>query len=207
MDHNPAGFSVHRILQARILEWVATSHSYVAVNGMTLSFFWLSNIPLYICAIPFSRRSSQPRDQTQISCFAGRFFTIWATVEAYIYVPRLPKKLTELPYDLAIPFLAIYLEKNIIWKDRCIHVHSSSSYNSQNWKQCECPSAEEWIEKCPFTPLFASFPWLFIAFRTKHKCISLTLKTLNNVTLPNFLVFFSIKPFLPFYPHFFYWII
>ena len=35
-------------------------------------------------------------------------------MEAYIYVPRLPKKLTELPYDLAIPFLAIYLEKNII---------------------------------------------------------------------------------------------
>ena len=144
MDHNPAGFSVQGILQSRILEWVATSHSYVAVNGMTLSFLWLSNIPLYMCAIPFSRRSSQPRDQTQISCFAGRFFTIWATAEAYIYVPRLPKKLkTELPYDPAIPFLAIYLEKNVIWKDRCIHVHNSSSYNSQNWKQCECPSAEE----------------------------------------------------------------
>ena len=33
-------------------------------------------------AIPFSRRSSQPRDQTQISRIAGRFFTIWATAEA-----------------------------------------------------------------------------------------------------------------------------
>ena len=42
------GFSVHRILQARILEWVAIS---------------------------FSRASSQPRDQTQVSCIACRFFT------------------------------------------------------------------------------------------------------------------------------------
>ena len=44
------------ILQARILEWVA---------------------------MPFSRGSSQPRDQTQVSCTAGRFFTIWATREAH----------------------------------------------------------------------------------------------------------------------------
>ena len=40
MDCSPAGLSVHRILQARILEWVA---------------------------IPFSRPSSQPRDQTRVS--------------------------------------------------------------------------------------------------------------------------------------------
>ena len=49
------GSSVHGILQARILEWVA---------------------------IHFSRGSSQPRVQTQVSCTAGRFFTIWATTEA-----------------------------------------------------------------------------------------------------------------------------
>ena len=33
-------------------------------------------------AIPFSRGSSQPRDQTWISCIEGRFSTIWATREA-----------------------------------------------------------------------------------------------------------------------------
>ena len=32
-------------------------------------------------AFPFSRGSSQPRDQTQVSCIAGRFFTSWATRE------------------------------------------------------------------------------------------------------------------------------
>ena len=52
MDCSPPGFSAHGILQARILEWVA---------------------------IPFPRGSSWPRDQTQISYIAGRFFTIWAT--------------------------------------------------------------------------------------------------------------------------------
>ena len=48
MDCSPPGSSVHVILQARILEWVAIS---------------------------FSRRSSWPRDQICISCSAGRFFT------------------------------------------------------------------------------------------------------------------------------------
>ena len=48
----------HGILQARILKWVA---------------------------IPFSRGSSQPRDGTQVSHFAGRFFTSWATKEAQEY--------------------------------------------------------------------------------------------------------------------------
>ena len=37
-------------------------------------------------AIPFSRGSSEPRDWTQVSYIAGRFFTIWATGESYMYV-------------------------------------------------------------------------------------------------------------------------
>ena len=44
----PVDYTVHGILQARRLEWVV---------------------------IPFSRRSSQPRDQTQVSRIAGRFST------------------------------------------------------------------------------------------------------------------------------------
>ena len=38
--------------------------------------------------MPFSRGSSQPRDQIQVSCIAGRFFTIWATREARNIVQR-----------------------------------------------------------------------------------------------------------------------
>ena len=51
-------YTVHGILQARILEWLA---------------------------FPFSRGSSQPRDQTQVSHIAGGFFTGWATREAQEY--------------------------------------------------------------------------------------------------------------------------
>ena len=49
MDCNTPGSSVHGILQARILEWVAIS---------------------------FSRGSSRPRDPTQVSCIAGRHFNL-----------------------------------------------------------------------------------------------------------------------------------
>ena len=54
MDYS---WTVHGILQARILKWVA---------------------------FPFFRGSSQPRDQTQVSHIAGRFFSSWATRNIYI---------------------------------------------------------------------------------------------------------------------------
>ena len=52
---DPMDYTIYGILQARMLEWVA---------------------------FPFCRGSSQPRDRTQVSCIAGRFFTSWATREA-----------------------------------------------------------------------------------------------------------------------------
>ena len=55
MNCSLPGSSVHGIIQARTLEWVD---------------------------FPFSRGSSWPRDQIQVSRTAGRFFSIWATREA-----------------------------------------------------------------------------------------------------------------------------
>ena len=52
---DPMDYTVHGILQARILEWVT---------------------------FPFSRGSSQPRNWTQVSSIAHRFFSSWATREA-----------------------------------------------------------------------------------------------------------------------------
>ena len=54
---NPMDYTVHGILQARILEWVA---------------------------IPFYRGSSRPSDQTSASCRAGRFSTFRASREVRI---------------------------------------------------------------------------------------------------------------------------
>ena len=53
--YNPMDYTVHGILQARILEWVA---------------------------FLFSKGSSQPKDQIQVSPIAGEFFISWATREA-----------------------------------------------------------------------------------------------------------------------------
>ena len=57
MDCSLPGSPVPGIFQARVLEWVSIS---------------------------FSRGSSQPRDWTQVSCIAGRRFTLWATREAFM---------------------------------------------------------------------------------------------------------------------------
>ena len=78
MDCSPSDSSIHGILQARILEWVPIS---------------------------FSRESSQPRDWTEISHNAGRFFTIWATREAQI--PSGKK-----------PFFFFFLCSREVWPER-----------------------------------------------------------------------------------------
>ena len=44
------------------------------------AFSFYSLFPVVV-AFPFSRGSSYRRDQTRVSCIAGRFFTIWATRE------------------------------------------------------------------------------------------------------------------------------
>ena len=54
--HDPIDYTVHSILQAKILVWIA---------------------------FPFSRGSSKPRDRTQVSHIAGRFFTSWSSREDF----------------------------------------------------------------------------------------------------------------------------
>ena len=64
MDCNLPGCSVHGIFQARVLEWIAIS---------------------------FSRGSSQTRNRTQVSCTAGRRFTMGAIKEAQFELQVDPK--------------------------------------------------------------------------------------------------------------------
>ena len=75
-----------RILQARILEWVAmpTSRGIFPTQGSNPG----SPMILKWVAYPFSRESSRPRNRTGVSCIAGGFFTSWGTREAPLYVPR-----------------------------------------------------------------------------------------------------------------------
>ena len=71
MNYSPPGSSVHGVLQARVLEWVAIS---------------------------FSRGSSWPRDWTWVSCIAGRFFTIWATRKMCIKYITVTRSNTNMSY-------------------------------------------------------------------------------------------------------------
>ena len=57
-------------------EWVK-----IVQSCQTLYGIFHTRIPKWV-AFPFSRGSSQPRDQTQVSRIAGGFFTSWATREA-----------------------------------------------------------------------------------------------------------------------------
>ena len=62
---------------------------------------------------------------------------------------RFLKKLQiELPYDPAIPPLGIHPEKNIIQKESCTTMFIAALFTIvRTWKQCKCPSTDEWIKK------------------------------------------------------------
>ena len=84
MNCSQPGSSVHGISQARILPWVV------------ISFF---------------RGSSCPRDRTQVSWVAGRFFTIWATREALKLWPlfKIQENLALLMLHTSLPYSLLYL--------------------------------------------------------------------------------------------------
>ena len=78
-------------------------------------------------AISFSRRSSQPRDQTRVSCIVDRHFTIWATRKVLlIAIFRLKLKkvwkitrpfrydLNQIPYDYTVEVRNRFKELDLI---------------------------------------------------------------------------------------------
>ena len=99
IDCSPPGSSVHGILQARILEWVA---------------------------IPFSRGSYQPRNWTQVSYTAGRFFTLWPTKQAPLYHLPTPKLATHSINYLPTNHLYHLAVSNILVH---IHIYSTITYH------------------------------------------------------------------------------
>ena len=106
MDCRLPASSVHRISQARIMEWVAIS---------------------------YSRGSSWPRDWTQVTCFAGRVFSIWATREALISYHLLHNKLSPnlIHWNNNIHYLSVF----IYWNPGVPSAGSSASGPSPDYSQ------------------------------------------------------------------------
>ena len=89
---NPMDYTIHGILQARILEWSAFPFSGNLPNPGTESrspALQVDYLPAELQGKPkntrvgslsVSSRSSRSRNRTGVSCIAGRFFTNWAMV-------------------------------------------------------------------------------------------------------------------------------
>ena len=68
---------------------------------------------------------------------------LWRTVWRFLKELKI-----ELPYDLAIPLLGIYLEKTMIQKESCTTMFIAALFTiGRTWKQPKCPSSDEWIKK------------------------------------------------------------
>ena len=112
MDCSQPDSSVHGILQARILEWVATPSS----RGI------------------FPNRGSNLHLLHLLHWQAGSLPSAPPGKPGEHYGGSLKKKTrTELPYDLAFPLLGINLVKSLTGKDNTHpNVHGSTTYNSQD---------------------------------------------------------------------------
>ena len=106
MDCSPLGFSVHgnspgkntRVHCHFILQGIFPTQG--SKPGLP-QCRWIPNQGnpriLEWVAYPFSSRSSQPRNQTRVSCIGGRFFTSWAMREAHCHLRVALKPVTN-PY-------------------------------------------------------------------------------------------------------------
>ena len=133
--HGPPGSSVHGILQARILEWVA-------------SFF--------------SRGSSQPSIQTQYSHIEGRFITIWATREAHLGDQKninedLESRLWPMTKILCLTKLYSLNNWTFSWATETLQAHEPSP---QLTCALLCESEREVAQSCPILcdPMDCSLP-------------------------------------------------
>ena len=67
---------------------------------------------------------------------------LWKTVWRF-----LRKLKIELPYDLAIPLLGLYLDKTIIQIDTCTPMFIAALFLiAKTWKKPKCPLTDEWIK-------------------------------------------------------------
>ena len=97
------------------------------------------------CCSPWDRSVAHDLDTEQQQLLKGTLLHHWQ--ECNLIQPLwktagsfLKKLKIELPYDLAIPLLDIYLDKTIIQKDTCTPVFLAALFTkAKTWKQLKCP--------------------------------------------------------------------
>ena len=122
VDCSLPGFSVHGILQARVLEWVAIS---------------------------FSRGSSQPRDRTQVFHNGGRCFNLWATREYTLVHIREKYRMNLILNSMLVTFLKYmlkYFSSNSRYTSEEVHLELKQWIQSlirkkHNKEDIKCPKS------------------------------------------------------------------
>ena len=141
-------------------EWVKVTQSCLTLYDplKSMEFSW----PEYWSAFPFSRRSSQHRNWTQVSHIAGKFFTSWATTEVqlklshltplFLLYLKISRKFQSILFcfqvfycDLeqvtgTIPEWKCYLSAlhySLVWNKNNFYYKKGSTEISQNYKICE----------------------------------------------------------------------
>ena len=122
IDGGPPDSSVHGISQARILEWVA---------------------------IPYSRGSSQPRDQTCVSCIVGGFFTTkWCLIAKLSPYRHRTASPAQQPHVLHSHFIQL-----VSWL--CLGIHLSFPAFYQDYTGNSKQSRQSWL----LPTCSSSLPW------------------------------------------------
>ena len=106
----------------------------------------------------------------------------------------LEKLKIELPYDPAISFLGIYLEKMKILtrKDTCAPVFIAAQFTiAKTWKQLKCPLTVEWIKKVLYIyihthiSVYMSYLILYILDKSVHSTVDEHLSCFQVLAIVN----------------------
>ena len=81
LSQNHACAALHLVAQSCLTIWDCVNYSLPGSSTMGI----LQERVLEWVAMPSSKGFSQPRDQTQVSCIEGGFFTFWTMREAQEY--------------------------------------------------------------------------------------------------------------------------
>ena len=86
-------------------------------------------------------------EKREPSCAVGRIIN-WSSHYGKNSMEGPEKLKTDLPYDLVIPLLGIYPEKNYGLKNICTPMFTAALFTiAKTWTRPKCPSTDAWIKK------------------------------------------------------------